>query len=241
MDFRETVVDTALKSVRPRCAIEVGCMFTTNEGLSTLHIGRFIAASGGTFVSIEYDQNHIDAARMILGGEAAMVTFRCGHSLALLPDAISELGQVDFFLLDGGAHPEVCLHEFELAKAALSDRGLILVDDAQDIAPSEAYGLSRPSGKATLILPMLILGEYMEGRKDYLYANATKDDCDTTPNAKSLVAANGISPDGRAFKVLGGGHKMLAFGPPDIVNQLALLRPPKRSRRQRLSNWLRGR
>ncbi len=204
---------------RPR-VVEIGCMFNEHEGLSTLILAR--AAS--KFTSIEYDAQHIEASREILARhQAARVDFRCGHSLALLPEVIKEMGNVDFFLLDGGAHPEVCLSEFEMALDALADDGVILVDDAQEIAPSPSYKLPRKFGKATLIYPMLIAGQYLAERSKYINANETVDGPNAEPASQSLA---GLDPRGRDFRLFGERHKMLVFGPPAAVQAISTIATP---------------
>jgi hypothetical protein len=63
-------------------------------------------------------------------------------------------------LIDGGAIPEVNLQEFAMLIPHLADDGILLVDDLQEIPPLPRYPAPRPFGKATLILPALILAEH---------------------------------------------------------------------------------
>ena len=94
-------------------------MFKEDEGLSTFTLAQFLhdRSAGGRLISIEYDKNHIQACRTILERKNPklldIVEFRHGHSLALIDDAIKDLEVIHFASADGGAHPEVCLQEFE--------------------------------------------------------------------------------------------------------------------------------
>jgi len=209
-------------------ALEVGCMFKEDEGLSTLVLAQSIRMhpKGGRLISIEYDQTHVHAARRILARQNPdvqhIVEFRVGHSLAHLPSAIQELGAIDFASLDGGAHPEVCLHEFELVSQHLSPDGVILVDDLQELAPSDAYSLPRPFGKGTLILPMLLIQQYLANRDRFNHANDAPDGPNTRPSSPWLQTIkqpdNGQKP--RDFAVLGQQQRMLAYGADNILRSL---------------------
>jgi tetratricopeptide (TPR) repeat protein len=172
MNFRVQVINAGLQTVASMLkaqtvrAVEVGCMFKADEGLSTAVIASFLQKRGGNrrFLSIEYDRTHISAAQRILCGlEPDLlpeVTFACGNSLDILPQLIREWASIDFALLDGGGHPGTCLREFELVLEGLSENGLIVVDDLHDMAPTPHYSAARPFGKGTLILPWLIMADY---------------------------------------------------------------------------------
>lgn len=206
--------------------VEVGCMFKEDEGFSTYLIADFLAkrAGGGRFVSIDYDLSHIDASRVLiqkwnpsLGG---FTEYRHGHSLSVLPEVLADLHQVHFVYLDGGAHPEVCLAEFEQAVMHLAPEGVILVDDAQQIAPSKNYRLPRPLGKATLILPMLIVANYLRNREKVRAANASPGDQRSIPQSHFVGQLENIdvpTVNAWSFEVIGSGHLMLAYGSPTFV------------------------
>jgi predicted O-methyltransferase YrrM len=174
--LRAMVIDLAVETVLTSSpsgrfnALEVGCMFKTNEGLSTYRIAHFVSRCDGRkqFISIDYEPEHISACERTLteidAGLLSEVKFICGHSLAMLPAVLENMGTVDFALLDGGAEPGYCLREFELVGRHLSDGGLVVVDDVQDMKPTGAYPFPRPFGKGTLILPCLIIAEYLRTR-----------------------------------------------------------------------------
>jgi predicted O-methyltransferase YrrM len=171
--LRATVIDLAMEAVLESSlsgrfnALEVGCMFKSNEGLSTYRVASFISRCEGRkqFISIDYEPGHISACKNMLGeidaGLLSEVQFVCGHSLAKLAPVLVKMGEVDFVVLDGGAEPGCCLGEFELAASRLADNGLVVVDDLQDMKPTPAYPFPRPFGKATLILPYLVIVEYL--------------------------------------------------------------------------------
>jgi hypothetical protein len=255
--IRTALIESALGRIsaiapdKPINAIEVGCMFKEDEGLSTLAIAEIISRhpAKGRFISIEYDATHVDAARAILARYPAefarTVEFRCGHSLALLPPALAELGGLDFASLDGGAHPEVCLQEFELACANLNANGLLLVDDLQELPPSQAYSLPRLFGKGTLILPMLILRNYLSNRDRFLDANAAPDGPDAQPASIALGVASSLPAVFDApheFALLGDHHKLLAYGTPESLHELKRIAlTSKRPSLKRLLRCLNGR
>ena len=218
-------------------------MFKEDEGLSTLLLAQSIKAArrGGRLISIEYDKTHVDAAQRILERREPdlldVVEFRVGHSLALLPAALDELGSIDLASLDGGAHPEVCLQEFELVSTRLSSEGLILVDDLQELRPSAAYSLPRPLGKGTLILPMLLIKQYLDHRAEFTDANAAPDGPSTKPASRwlaSLESSVTAWPSPAPFAVLGRQQKMLAYGAHDPLQAVI-----QASNAYHQSSWLR--
>lgn len=230
MNFRMQVTAAALQQVsdqyadQPLHVIEVGCMFRENEGLSTYAIASLIAkrSAGGRFVSIEYDRSHIDASKEILQRRAPdlidHVEYYHGHSLAMLPQVLEHMGSVHFASLDGGAHPEVCLVEFELVQEHLALDGVILVDDAHQIEASVHYTLPRPLGKATLILPMLTLRNYLKHRSQFLSANTAPGSDTGVPDSVFLQhLPPQIMPDHSEcpFRLIyntKGLHMILAYG-----------------------------
>jgi hypothetical protein len=232
MNFRSQAMLQALEHVsaaypdQPLNVIEVGCMFKENEGLSTYHIADFLAkrGKGDRFVSIEYDQGHIEASKAIIAKRKAslsqQIDYRHGHSLGVLPAVLADMGQVHLFSLDGGAHPEVCLAEFEQAASHLAPNGIILVDDAQELAPSQAYHPPRPFGKATLILPMLVMLNYLKHRDKFRGANTSAADQTGIPDSDLIrqcetVSFSAIDPDN--FTVIGNRHKILIYGDPAFI------------------------
>jgi predicted O-methyltransferase YrrM len=172
-NLRAMVIDLAMETVLESSlsgrfnALEVGCMFKSNEGLSTYRIADFISRCDGIkqFISIDYEPEHISACKHMLGdidaGLLSEVQFVCGYSLVKLAPVLEKMEAVDFVVLDGGAEPGCCLGEFELAASRLSDNGLVVIDDVQDMKPTPAYSFPRPFGKATLILPCLFIAEYL--------------------------------------------------------------------------------
>lgn len=156
----------------PLNIIEIGCMFKEDEGLSTSIIAELISSRdcGGKLVSIDYDKDHIESCKKIIRSFNPTllenIEFFHGNTLDILPNLFKGKEEFHFFLIDGGAQPETCLFEFENAMNNLANNGLILIDDSWELPPSKLYWLPRPFGKATLILPMLIINNYMKNRKD---------------------------------------------------------------------------
>jgi predicted O-methyltransferase YrrM len=236
MNFRSQTMLQALEHLsaaypdQPLNVIEVGCMFKEDEGLSTYYIADFLATreKGDRFISIEYDQGHIEASQAIIAKRKAslsqQIDYRHGHSLEVLPGALTEMGQVHLFCLDGGAHPEVCLVEFEQAASYLAPNGIVLVDDAQTLAPSPAYQPPRPFGKATLILPMLVLLNYLKHRAEFREANTSPADRTGIPDSDLIRQCETVrfaAIDADHFAVIGDRHKILVYGDPAFITQAA--------------------
>lgn len=210
----------------PLRVLEVGSMYNEEQGLSTYVMADFLAnrPKGGKFVSVDLDQDHITASSAIIQRHdpALMrwVEYRRGHSLRVLPELLTEFGTIHVALLDGGEHPEVCLVEFEETLKHLASDGVILVDDAQPIPVSKEYPLPRPLGKLTLILPMLIVRNYLRNRGG-VRANASDvGDQSTVPDATFIKQLESLTIDGAAgasFCVMGTWHRMLAYGNPRFV------------------------
>jgi len=227
MNLRSQTIISTLNHIssiyhdEPLNIVEIGCMFKEDEGLSTYVIADFLSkrSAGGKFFSIEYDQSHIEACKNIMEARNSslnkQIEYRQGHSLSILPEILADFNMFHFVFLDGGAHPEVCLSEFELSKAHLAPDGVILVDDVQQLVPSNNYGLPRPFGKATLILPMLILSNYLENRETVREANSIEDDKESIPNSyviNKLEQINFSIGNIARFKVIGMHHQMLLYG-----------------------------
>lgn len=209
----------------PLRLVEVGSMYNEEQGLSTYVIADFLAnrPKGGKFVSVDLDQDHIKASSAIIQrhNPALMrwVEYRHGHSLRVLPKLLAEFGTVHVALLDGSEHPEVCLVEFEETLKHLASDGVILVDDAQPIPVSQEYPLPRPLGKLTLILPMLIVGNYLRNRGTVRASASDVGDPSTVPDAAFIKQLDGLPVDavGASFCVMGTWHRMLAYGNPRFV------------------------
>ncbi|TDJ01405.1 MAG: glycosyltransferase [Deltaproteobacteria bacterium] len=249
MNTRQDIIQRGLGAVLTHSssgrvnALEIGCMFRKAEGLSTLEISRFVRkeAVSGRFCSIEYDPEHVQAATELLReldpAALGFVEFMRGHSLATLPIALERLAEVDFVFLDGGAHPEVCLRELELVLPRLSRRGLIVVDDLQEIAPSAAYPLPRPFGKGTLILPFLVIHEYLRSRELYQDRNNQFSEGRESVPDSELIGAFGNGMDrllgSLAYRLVTcGGHRMLLIGREELLDT-ALLTPEVGSAREK--------
>jgi len=245
-NFRTTIIDLGLETVSTHSApdrlnaLEVGCMFKTNEGLSTYRIAHFIQQLRGQrrFISIDSDSEHIDACKQMLCDFApallSEVKFLCGNSLEMLPKALNEMQSVDFALLDGGAGPECCLREFELVAQSLSENGLVIIDDLQDMEPTEAYPFPRLFGKGTLILPYMVIAEYMKVR-DISRSKKGNFSADPTKASSSYLIAQ--TPSSELLKLLGnlryliiakGSHKMMVVGKHSILESFQCLLAAKR-------------
>jgi len=226
MNLRSQAITSTLNHIssiyqdEPLNIVEIGCMFNEGEGLSTYLIADFLSKrpAGGKFVSIEYDQNHIEACKKIIQTRNSslnkQVEYRHGHSLSILPEVFDDFNVVHFVFLDGGAHPEVCLVEFELSRAHLVPDGVILVDDVHQLQPSDNYGLSRPFGKATLIYPMLILSNYLKNRETIREVNSVGFE-GAVPNShfiNKLEVLDDSILNFSTFRVIGNHHRMLFYG-----------------------------
>ena len=232
MNFRSSIIELALKvvikaSLEHRLhALEVGTMFKDDEGLSTFIIAKNTKQFEGekVFVSIDNDQKHINSSiQMLQRLDSSLLTeirFCCNYSLEILPEILQDLKFIDFVLLDGGAHPEVCLREFEIVLDHLHEKGIILIDDLQELSPSDAYPLQRPFGKGTLILPWLTIANYLKGQ------NISDDKL----KSRSISKLHALIPNKEIINVLGkvdyvviskGGHKMMAIGNQLVINDFS--------------------
>jgi hypothetical protein len=227
--FRELIIDTALKVLKEFSysnklnAFEVGCSYTTKESKSTLRIPDFIQSNmlDGKFVSIEYDEEHILAAKGILRRQRPelldFVQFVQGNSLVELPTILREFQTLNFAFLDGGVHPEVCLKEFELLIEYLSEDGLIVIDDVNQIFSLHMQRLI--FGKSTLILPFLVINGYLVASRSSVqgHINDLYLGNDLQPNSRLVVADSAVTetlPEKKSNFVLvsEGGHSMLIVG-----------------------------
>lgn len=142
----------ACKGVREPVAVEIGCMYYANGLESTRQL--LAALPGVRFASIDRDPEHIARCKALLGPDAARVEFREGDSLKVLPEAL-RAKPLDFALLDGSGDPARILAEFMVCRAHLKPAGIVLMDDANEMPPTEGYAGPRPHGKASLVLPWL--------------------------------------------------------------------------------------
>lgn len=229
MEYRGEAILSTLKKLSnlhpgvPLNIIEIGCMFKEDEGLSTFLIADFLARrqGGGKFISMDCEQSHIESSQRLIAARnpalATWVEYRQGHSMALLPEVARAMAPIHFAFLDGGGHPEVCLQEFEVTAAHLAPDGVIVVDDAGEMEPTGNYRLPRPFGKATLILPALIIGEYLANRDAMRGANSLAGQGDSLPDARflsGLAVPFGVA----AYAVL--DQRMLVYGNRSVVATL---------------------
>jgi len=179
--FIAEVLQTALETVRAVGeqgsfnAVEIGCMYQTSEGQSTIQIAEMMnphKSKRSGFISIEYDFEHIENARKIIERYdptlLELIEFQHGPSFEVLPRMIGRLTPLNFAFIDAGAQPEICLKEFEIISTNLAEDGIIVMDDFQRIGPAPGYGSRRLFGKGTLILPLLVIQEYLRDRDKYL-------------------------------------------------------------------------
>jgi hypothetical protein len=230
--YIETTLEQITNAVRPGRfnVVEVGCMYRKNEGLSTYQIAKHMKKKNlqARFVSIDYESQHIDAAHNLLReyDESLLksVEFLNGHSLELLPSVLEEMGEIHFAFLDGGAHPEICLKEFELIIRALSRDCACLVDDIQRIAPTVNYPGARPFGKGTLIYPLLIVADYLRAKnmnkhQSWDFKQEYESDSVRSIDTKLIKDLLG-EMSYRAFGRF-DGHAMLLYGNRNIIENVS--------------------
>lgn len=214
---RENVIDKVLtyivdnlakKGMQDLVCAEVGTAFGEDQGSSTLRLVKAVQAVGqaARLWSIDNDQSHIDQARAILERKGIeddeRIIFHKDIGRNGLRQAVAATPHFDFVYLDGGANPEHNLDEFLIAHAHLREGGVILIDDAHSMAQTPAYPLPRPFGKATLVLPYLIIGEYINsGRQVLTDVVAGWRDSQTYPSIN--------------YRILQG--RMVLCGPSDLL------------------------
>jgi predicted O-methyltransferase YrrM len=237
MNLRSKAIMAALAHVfnefptEPLNVIEVGSMYNEHEGLSTYLIADALAKrpAKSRFVTIDWDPEHLASCHAIVNKRNpslnGVIEYREGHSLALLPSVLKEIGTVQFALLDGGEHPEVCLAEFELVTKHLAPEGALLVDDAQPIPEKSDYKLQRPLGKVNLVLPMLLIDDYLQHRNGIRAAASDTKDPRTVPDARFINELQRLHAvdDSASFCVIGTWHRMLAYGSPKFVEVVSHL------------------
>ncbi len=220
---RKEVLGAGLKSLskiisdRPIRALEIGCMFSEKEGLSTLEIGQVLCGGSHSFTTIDASKEHIESCKKLISQKdtsiLSKIYFRIGRSSDVLVDELAKIEHVDFAFLDGGGDPAVCLWEFVTLLPYLTEQSICIIDDLEEFKPTEAFNGDRPFGKGTLILPTLIQSSYM---RDFLDRESNQ----LIPWIKDIPTL-----DLRSFiyKMIesAGGHRMLVFGHADLVNSTA--------------------
>ncbi len=254
--FIATVLQSGLETVlsysdeNKISALEIGTMYQKAEGFSTYNIANFIRNKyrESTFTSIECSAEHIRNAKSILKylDESLLdhVDFVHGMSFRELPKLLEKDGPIDFAFIDGGAHPEICLREFEMVLSNLSSNGLIIMDDLQSIAPADSYSARRIFGKGTLVLPYLVIHEYLKTRNRFLKDYGREidpaqegDDLDlrTAEHVNKSIECGLISfPGNIAFEIVEElGHEMLIVAEEHVLREYmnTLNRNYKRTRR----------
>lgn len=232
VDLIGQVLESVLENINPERFnfIEIGCMFNEREGLSTYEIAKCIKEKGlnARFVSIEYNPEHINDARSLMNeydkSLIDIVDFQSGHSIEVLPSILEEMGEVHFALLDGGAHPDICLKELELISRFLSDKCALVIDDMVELKPTENYPAPRPLGKCTLIYPALIMADYLRTRRlNRHMAPDFKTDYESSiiQNLDEKTFGNLLGDD-MDFVSAGNpnGHQMLIYGNRKIVERV---------------------
>ena len=108
------------------------------------------------------------------------------------------------------------MQELEAIAECLSDDAICLIDDAQELKPTVAYPHPRPWGKATLILPMLVIADYR--------ARQTREGHGARSPTVGAFEAPFLTDllKGRAYRVFGRayGHQVLAIARPEILDVL---------------------
>ena len=177
MNIRSKIIDIILSTLnldKVNNALEIGCMFNTNEGLSTHSNFPKGTTEWRSFFSIDNNPDHISSCKRILkelnNDFVDEINFICSDSLAALSQIKDQIKILDFCLIDGGAHPDVSLSEFEWCIKRISKTGAILVDDIHRLNPTSNYKLKREFGKGTLIIPYLIANEFLIGEKRSFYS-----------------------------------------------------------------------
>lgn len=147
--------------------VEIGTAFKEDEGLSTYVAARFLKENNlsGNVYSHDMIPEHIEASQKIVKKYDSSLMKRIewvkGNSNFTVPHTLEKLSSVDAAFIDGSGHPLFNLFELDCIWRKLSSTGVILVDDCNPLAPSPAYAGRRDFGKAQLILPFLMLMEYL--------------------------------------------------------------------------------
>ncbi len=209
--------------------VEIGCCFNEMEGVSTYLIGDFLSRRKlrGKVFSIDIEAEHIETCKSIIKKRNPsvldVVEFRQGHSLHCLQEIIAEQRSVHFFYLDGGAHPEVCLWEFETAQTHLLPEGIIIVDDAQFIDSKPWFHqFPLPFGKATLIYPFLLLSNYLK-QLDKMRILKEKTLRPSSSFIEEISKINVPDVNVSNYAIIGNiyRHAMLLYGSPRCISYIS--------------------
>jgi len=113
-NFHATSILNAIKYIKckypntPLTIVEVGCMFSEDEGLSTIHLANAIHSHdpSGKLISIEYEKDNIKKCKDIINkynsNLLTVIEFHCSHSLDFFRN-FNESTHI--FSLDGGHTP----------------------------------------------------------------------------------------------------------------------------------------
>lgn len=219
--IREAVSAKAIKSLPENkrwVFLEIGCMFNTDEGKSTLKLLEAIKENpqGGKLLSIEMDDQHIAKCIEIISSidESLLnfIEFFHGPSLDVLEAALNSEEELDFAVIDGGADPLTCLKEFIMINQQMSEDGLILVDDIQELKKSKKYRSQRFFGKGTLIIPTLIWANYLHDLdlKNIHLDHKSLGDFVIENNFNKVHLF--MKPGRQEFVIIGISHKVLLYG-----------------------------
>ncbi|WP_298308756.1 O-methyltransferase [uncultured Erythrobacter sp.] len=144
---------------------EIGSAYSRNQGVSTAQLADFAFQHGHNFSTVDIEPDHTAASkanvRQICGAEAEEhADFYTCDSLDALKDLEEKQVKLDFAYIDGGNDPLQNLREFQKITSLLKPDGIILIDDLQEINSPDGYPAPRPMGKATLIIPYVILAQH---------------------------------------------------------------------------------
>jgi hypothetical protein len=130
-----------------RTLVETGCVREKNDysaGYSTVVFGEFLMRHGGRLYSVDVNPRNVEICRKLTRRYAALITVLVADSIAFLrewprshpgtPIDLLYLDSFDYPLApeDGSPEPsqQHCLGELEAALPSLSERAVVLIDDA---------------------------------------------------------------------------------------------------------------
>jgi len=182
---------------------EIGSAYSKNQGISTAQLADFCYQGGHDFSTVDIAADHTEACKAIVREVCGLdveknTTFYTSDSLDALKDLKSRKLAIDFAYIDGGNDPLQNLKEFQLITEMLSPEGIILVDDLQEINAPDGYQAPRPMGKASLIVPYLILAQHKKHDAPIGFLR----DFDSTFDVKNFFIQ----------------IRMLAYGPDEFLN-----------------------
>ena len=120
-----------IRRVQPHTVVEVG---TWHGGGSTYFISQALHDNGfGVLHTIEADPEAYHTARdndrRYLPHLLSHVHFHFGKATEIYPPLLRELKHIDAVFLDGSAHAQEALDEFEMFKPFLERKGVVLMHD----------------------------------------------------------------------------------------------------------------